>query len=55
MQENQNDVNKAAYLLDLPYTGSKGKKLIKSMKNSLKYALSKNITTRITNLETRLN
>ena len=36
IQENQNDVNKTAHLLVLPYAGSKGKKQIKSMKNSLK-------------------
>ena len=33
MQENQNNVNKTAYLLVLPYAGSKDKNLIKSMKN----------------------
>ena len=44
MQENQSDANKTAHLLVLPYTGSKGEKLIKSMKNSLKCVFSENGT-----------
>ena len=55
MQDNQNDVNKTAHLLVLPYTGSKGEKLIKSMKNSLKCVLTENVTTRITYSGTRLS
>ena len=33
-QENQNDDNTTAHPLILPYAGSKGEKLIRSMKNS---------------------
>ena len=48
MQENRSDVNKTAHLLVLPYIGSKGEKLIKSMKSSLKCVFSENDTTRVT-------
>ena len=48
IQDNQNDVNKTADLLVLPYAGSKVEKLIKSMKNSLKCVLLENVTTRVT-------
>ena len=54
IQDNQNDVNKTAHLLVLPYAGSKGEKLIKSMKNSLKYEFPENVTTRVTCSRTRL-
>ena len=55
IQHNQNDVNKTAHLLVLPYAGSKVEKLIKSMKNSLKCVLLENITTRVTYSGTRLS
>ena len=55
IQENQNDVNKTAHLLVLPYSGSKGEKLIKSMKNSLKYLLLKSVITRVIYSGTRLS
>ena len=54
IQENQNDFNKTAHLLVLPYAGSKGEKLIKSMKNSLKCVLPQNVITRVTYSGTRL-
>ena len=55
MQDNQNDVNKTAHLLVLPYAGSKDEKLINSMKNSLKCLLPKNVTTRVTYSGSRLS
>ena len=55
IQENQNDVNKTAHLLVLPYSGSKGEKLTKSMKNSLKYLLPKSVITRVIYSGTRLS
>ena len=54
MQDNQNNVNKTAHLLVLHYAGSKREKLIESMKNSLKYVLLENVTTRVTYSGTRL-
>ena len=54
IKENQNNNNKTAHLLVLLYAGSKGEKLIKSMKNSLKDMLPENITTRVTHSRTRL-
>ena len=39
IQDNQNDVNKTAHLLVLPYAGSKVEKLIRSMRNSLKFEM----------------
>ena len=54
MQENQNNDNKTAHLLVLPYASSKGEKLIKSMKNSLKCELPENVATRVTYSRTRL-
>ena len=53
MQDNQNNVNKTAHLLVLHYAGSKREKLIESMKNSLKYVLLENVTTRVTYSGTR--
>ena len=47
MQDNQNGVNKTAHLLVLPYARLRDDKLIKSMKNSLKYVLPESITTRV--------
>ena len=55
IQYNQNDVIKTAHLLVLPYAGLKGKKLTKSMKNSLKCVLPENITTRVTYSGTKLS
>ena len=55
IQDNQNDVTKTTHLLVSPYTGLKGEKLIKSMKNSLKYVLPKSVTTRVTYSGTRLS
>ena len=55
IQHNQNDVNKTAHLLVLPYAGSKVEKLIKSMKNSSKCVLLENVTTRVTYSGTRLS
>ena len=55
MQDNQNDVNTFVHLLVLPYAGSKGEKLIKSMKNSLKCVLPENVTTRVIYFGTRLS
>ena len=54
IQDNQNDVNKTAHLLVLPYAGWKGEKLIKSMKNSLKCVLADHVTTRVTYSGTKL-
>ena len=54
MQDNQNDVNKAAHLSVLPYAGSKSEKRIKSMKNSLKCVLPEDVTTGLTYSGTRL-
>ena len=48
IQDNQNEVNKTPHLLVLSYAGSKGEKIIKSMKNSLKYVLPEKVTTRVT-------
>ena len=53
-QDKQNDVNKTAHLLVLPYASSNGEKLIKSMKKSLKYGFPENVTTRVTYSRTRL-
>ena len=47
MEENQNDVNKTARVLVLTYSSSKGEKLIKSIKNSLKCVLHENFTFRV--------
>ena len=55
IQENQNDVNKTLHILALSYAGSKGEKLIKSMKNSLKCVLPENVTTRVAYSQTRLS
>ena len=55
IQDNQNDVTKTTHLLVSPYAGLKGEKLIKSMKNSLKYVLPKSVTTRVTYSGTRLS
>ena len=56
IQDNQNYFNKTAHLLVfLPHAGSKGEKLIQSMKNSLNCMLPKNVTTRATYLGTRLS
>ena len=55
IQDNQNDVTKTTYLSVSPYAGLKGEKLIKSMKNSLKYVLSESVTTRVTYSGTRLS
>ena len=41
IQDNQNDVNKIAHLLVLPYAVSEGEKLIKSVKNSMKWCYLK--------------
>ena len=41
-------------ILVLPYAGSKGEKLIKPIKNSLKFVLPENVTTRVTNSGTKL-
>ena len=41
IQDNQNDVNKTAHLLVLPYAVSEGEKLIKSVKNSIKWCYLK--------------
>ena len=54
-QDKQNDVNKTAHLLVLPYAGLKDEKLIKSMKNCLKCVLPENVTTRVTYSGTRLS
>ena len=55
IQENQNDVNKTAHLLVLPFAVWKGEKLLKSMKNSLKCVSPKSVITRLTCSGTRLN
>ena len=55
IQDNQSDFNKTAHLLVLPYAGSKGEKLVKSIKNSLKCVLLENVTTRVTYSGTRLS
>ena len=55
IQGNQNDVNKTAHILVLPYPCSKGEKLIKSEKSYLTCMLPENVTTRATYLETRLS
>ena len=48
IEENQNGFNKTAHLLVLRYAGSKGEKLIRSMKNSLKCEIPINVTIRVT-------
>ena len=48
IEENQNGFNKTAHLLVLRYAGSKGEKLIRSMKNSLKCEIPTNVTIRVT-------
>ena len=55
IQYNKNDVNKTAHLFVSRYAGSKGEKLRNSMKNSLKFVLPENVTTRITYSGTRLS
>ena len=54
-QDKQNDVNKTAHLLVLPYAGLKDEKLIKSMKNCLKCVLPENVATTVTYSGTRLS
>ena len=54
-QDKQNDVNKTAHLLVLPYAGLKDEKLIKSTKNCLKYVLPENVATTVTYSGTRLS
>ena len=56
IQDNQNSINKQLmYVLVLLHAGSKGKKLVKSIKNSLKCMLPENVTTRATYSGTRLS
>ena len=55
IQDNQNDVNKTAHLLVLPYAGSKGEKLVKSMKSSLRCVVPENVRTRVIYSGTRLS
>ena len=55
MYEKQNDDNKKAHLSVLLYGGSKGEKLIKSMKNGLKCVLPENVRMRVTYSRTRLS
>ena len=55
IQDNQNSINKTAHVLVLLHAGSKGKRLVKSIKNSLKCMLSENVTTRVTYSGTRLS
>ena len=55
IQGNQNDGNKSAHLLVLPYASLKGEKLIKTIKNYLKCMLPETVTTRVTFSEARLS
>ena len=55
IQGNQNDGNKSAHLLVLPYASLKGEKLIKTIKNYLKCMLPETVTTRVTYSGARLS